>query len=525
MTPDEFAGLAAAGYNHIPVTREILADLDTPLSTYIKVAGGSYTYLLESANQGGEKWARYSMVGLTSNRILKVFGREVVLAENGVETARFQVDDPLAYIESFKAEYRYPPVENLPIYTGGLVGYFGYDTMRYVEKRLRDSAPPDTIGTPDILLMVSNDVMVFDSLRGRICVITHANPAQSGALDRAQLRLDEMVRAMQGDVPGTVREPLIGPHIHEEDFVSTYGATQFKADVEKIKQYIVAGDVMQVVLSQRMAVSMESDPLNLYRALRSLNPSPYMYYMNLDDFHIVSSSPEILARLDNGEVTVRPLAGTRRRGRDAVEDAFMEKELLADPKEIAEHLMLIDLGRNDIGRVCQIGSVAVTEMMVVERYAHVMHIASNVRGAIRPGVSAMDLLRATLPVGTLSGAPKVRALEIIDELEPEKRGIFGGAVGYLSWNGNMDTAIAIRTAIVKDGTLYIQAGAGVVADSIADLEWMETINKARSIFQAAALAETGLGQSVTRENPRQTAEAERQAMTGRSPADAGVPLP
>jgi anthranilate synthase component 1 len=290
--------------------------------------------------------------------------------------------------------------------------------------------------------------------------------------------------------------------IHEEDFVSSYGEEKFKADVDRIKDYIVEGDVMQVVLSQRMSVSLECDPLSLYRALRSLNPSPYMYYMNLDDFHIVSSSPEILARLDNGEVTVRPLAGTRRRGRSSAEDLELEAELLADPKEIAEHLMLIDLGRNDIGRVCEIGSVDVSEMMIVERYAHVMHIASNVQGKIRAGLTAMDLLRATLPVGTLSGAPKVRALEIIDEFEPQKRGIFGGAVGYLSWNGNMDTAIAIRTAVVKDNKLFVQAGAGIVADSIPRLEWKETINKARSLFQAAAMAENGLVSAITAENPR-----------------------
>ncbi|MEX1237011.1 MAG: anthranilate synthase component I, partial [Pseudomonadales bacterium] len=480
MTPDDFAELAAQGYNHIPVTCEVLADLDTPLSTYIKVAQGPYSYLLESASQGGEKWSRYSMVGLPCARVLKVYGNEIVLEENGTEIERFVCDDPLAYIEEFQARFRYPPIDDLPIYTGGLVGYFGYDTVRYVEKKLANSAPPDVIGTPDILLMVSNDVMVFDSVKGRIHVITHADPAHEDALEVANARLTKMVKGMQGDVPVSVREPNVAPAIHEEDFASSYGEAQFKADVDKIKHYIVEGDVMQVVLSQRMSVTMESEPLNLYRALRSLNPSPYMYYMDLDTFQIVSSSPEILARLDHDEVTVRPLAGTRRRGRDEADDLAMEKDLVSDPKEIAEHLMLIDLGRNDIGRVCEVGSVEVNEMMIVERYAHVMHIASNVRGRIRPGLSAMDLLRATIPVGTLSGAPKVRALEIIDELEPERRGIFGGAVGYLSWNGNMDTAIAIRTAIVKDLKLYIQAGAGIVADSVPELEWKETINKARS---------------------------------------------
>ncbi|MCB1691355.1 MAG: anthranilate synthase component I [Pseudomonadales bacterium] len=514
MTPDVFAELAAQGYNHIPVTREVLADLDTPLSCYIKVARGPYSYLLESASQGGEKWSRYSMVGLPAREVLKVFGNEIVFERDGEVIERLAADDPLAYVEDFQSRFRYPPIADLPIYTGGLVGYFGYDTVRYVEKRVRETMPPDTIGTPDILLMVSNDVMVFDSVRGKIHVITHVDPGEPHAYDTAQARLDEMIASLQSELPRGIREPSHGPLVHEEDFVSSYGEQQFKADVDRIKEYIVAGDVMQVVLSQRMSVSIESDAINLYRALRALNPSPYMFFMDLDDFQIVSSSPEILARLDHREVTVRPLAGTRRRGRDEDEDIAMETELLADPKEIAEHLMLIDLGRNDIGRVCETGSIEVTEMMVVERYAHVMHIASNVRGTILPEYSAMDLLRATLPVGTLSGAPKVRALEIIDELEPEKRGIFGGAVGYLSWNGNMDTAIAIRTAIVKDHRLYVQAGAGVVADSVPALEWKETINKARSIMRAAQMAEGGLDAEPTEENPRLPNKDESRPVVG-----------
>jgi anthranilate synthase component 1 len=509
MTPEQFAALAQQGFNHIPVTRSVLADLDTPLSSYIKAAEGHYSYLLESAGQGGEKWSRYSMVGLPAETIIRVVGREVFVEAKGEVVEQLLVEDPLAFIEDFQSRYRYPSIPDLPIYTGGLVGYFGYDTVRYVERKLRDSMPPDTIGAPDILLMVSNDVLVFDNVKGFIHLITHANPEEPGALEMAERRLDAIAPRFFESEPG--------PILREEDFISSYGEDTFKADVEKIRDYIVAGDVMQVVLSQRMTVQLEATPLDLYRSLRSLNPSPYMYYMDLKDFHIVSSSPEILARLDHGEVTVRPLAGTRRRGRDDAEDKALEAELLADPKEIAEHLMLIDLGRNDIGKVCQVGSVEVSEMMTVERYAHVMHIASNVTGQVTSDVQAMDVLRATLPVGTLSGAPKVRALEIIDELEPEKRGIFGGAVGYLSWNGNMDTAIAIRTAIVKDGTLYVQAGAGVVADSIPRLEWKETINKARSIMQAAAMAERGLqltsgqpsaGQPSATSNSRQMNSAE-----------------
>ena len=500
MTPEQFLQLGKEGYNHVPVVRQLFADMDTPLSCYVKVATGPYSYLLESASQGGEKWARYSVVGLPSSCVIKVHGvkdgagngAEVVITEAGAETERFPVDDPLAFVEEFQRRFNYPEMDNLPVYTGGLVGYFGYDTVRYIESKLIHSMPPDTLDTPDILLMVSNDIIVFDNVLGRMHLITHADPAVAGAFADAQQRLDQMMQKMRNPIPGDLQAPVEGPVLHEADFVSSYGKDRFMGDVEKIKDYIVAGDVMQVVLAQRMSVSFESDPLNLYRALRSLNPSPYMYYLDLDDFHIVSSSPEILARLDQGEVTVRPLAGTRRRGADQQEDEFFERELLADPKERAEHLMLVDLGRNDIGRVCRVGSVTVTEMMVVERYAHVMHIASNVHGRIKEGLGPIDVLRATLPVGTLSGAPKVRAMEIIDELEPEKRGIFGGAVGYLSWNGNMDTAIAIRTAVLHDHRLYIQAGAGVVADSVPQLEWQETINKARSIFQAAAMAESGL---------------------------------
>ena len=514
MTPEEFLQLGKRGYNHVPVMRQLFADLDTPLSCYVKVARGPYSYLLESAAQGGEKWARYSVVGLPSAQVVKVFGNEVVTEAPGKPPKREECADPLAYIEALHQSFRYPELPNLPIYTGGLVGYFGYDASRYVERqKLGGKAPPDTLQTPDILLMVSNEVIIFDNVLGRIHLITHADPAGGlAAFEQAQARLARMVQGLASQLPESLREPSEGPRLHEADFMSSYGQAEYQRDVERIRELILAGDVMQVVLAQRMSVRFEAEPLNLYRALRSLNPSPYMYFIDLGDFHIVSSSPEILARLDKGEVTVRPLAGTRRRGRDAADDIAMEKELATDDKERAEHLMLIDLGRNDIGKVCKAGTVEVTEMMVVERYAHVMHLASEVRGRLVEGLGAMDLLRATLPVGTLSGAPKIRAMEIIDELEPEKRGIFGGAVGYLSWTGNMDTAIAIRTAIVMDGKLYIQAGAGVVADSVPALEWKETINKARSIFQAAAMAEAGLDlEGVTPENQRIYAQVKPSA--------------
>ncbi|MBS04477.1 MAG: anthranilate synthase component I [Gammaproteobacteria bacterium] len=506
MTPESFTALGAQGFNHVPVTREVFADLDTPLSTYIKLANTRYSYLLESAAQGGEKWGRFSVVGLPSTEIIRVAEGHITVECDGEIEDHGRHRDPLAFVEEWLGRFRYPPMDDLPIYSGGLVGYFGYDTVRYVEDKVWDTSPEDTLNTPDILLMVSNDVIVFDSVKSRMQVMTHANPAEPGAWEAANARLDELIALLDGEMPAAIRHPGKGPAVHEEDFTSSYGEEQFRNDVERIKEYIVAGDVMQVVLSQRMSITLESEPLNLYRALRTLNPSPYMYFMDLGEFHIVSSSPEILARLDNGTVTVRPLAGTRRRGHTPEEDLDLEQELLADPKEIAEHLMLIDLGRNDIGRVCRTGTVEVTEQFVVERYSHVMHIASNVQGEINEGYSAVDLLRATLPVGTLSGAPKIRAMEIIDELEPERRGIFGGAVGYISWNGNMDTAIAIRTAVVKDGRLFIQAGAGVVADSIPRLEWKETVNKARAMFRAAAFAEQGLRYVETfPENPRDTA--------------------
>ena len=494
--PDYFDDFIRQGHHHIPVTRELVADFETPLSCYVKVARGPYSYLLESANQGGEKWSRYSIIGLPASRVIKVYGEEFTIEENGEIVEKLITSDPLDFIEKYQQQFAYPELPGLPGYTGGLVGYFGYDTVRYVEKHLAGLAPPDKIGTADILLMVSNELIVFDNIKGRMHLVTHAQGLEANAYEQACERLDVMQAALLDPIPDEFTAPAIAPALYDEDFVSSYGEERFKADVAKIKDYILAGDVMQVVLSQHMSCGFEAEPLNLYRALRAMNPSPYMYFMDLESVQIVSSSPEILARLENREATVRPLAGTRPRGLSADQDQLMEEELLNDPKEVAEHLMLIDLGRNDIGRVAKIGTVKVSEMMVVERYAHVMHMASNVDGELRDELSAMDLLRATLPVGTLSGAPKVRALEIIDELEPVKRGIFGGAVGYFSWNGNMDTAIAIRTAVLKDGRLHIQAGAGVVADSIAQQEWTETMAKAMSVIKAAAIAESGLELSV-----------------------------
>ncbi|WP_197053310.1 anthranilate synthase component I [Litchfieldella xinjiangensis] len=494
ITPERFNELAQAGYNRIPVTREVLADLDTPLSTYLKLADAPWTFLLESV-QGGEKWGRYSIIGLPSRERVEVRGFQVRHLIDGEVREESQVKDPLAWVEAFQTRFKVPRLDDQPRFDGGLVGYFGYDTIRYIEPRLRSAeveAKPDPLGVPDILLMVCDDLVVFDNLSGRLTLWTHADPSRPEALERARAKLESLERQLRS-APFNTGSPGTGRRaVEEEHFSSGFTEAGYKGAVETIKEYVLAGDVMQCVPSQRMSIPYQAPPLDLYRALRSLNPSPYMFFFNLDDHHVVGSSPEILTRLEDGEVTVRPIAGTRVRGRNEQEDQDLEADLLNDPKEIAEHLMLIDLGRNDVGRISETGTVKVTDQMAVERYSHVMHIVSNVTGRLKPGLSAMDVLRATFPAGTLSGAPKVRAMEIIDELEPVKRGIYSGAVGYLSWHGNMDTAIAIRTAVIKNGELHIQAGGGIVADSVPEMEWQETLNKGRALFRAVAMAERGL---------------------------------
>ena len=490
MTPERFASLAAQGYNRIPLIREVLADLDTPLSAYLKLAGGPYSCLFESVH-GGEKWGRYSILVLPSRSRLEVNGHQVRVWSDGRLIEEEETPDPLAWISAFQRRFKVAPAaEGMPRFAGGLAGYFSYDSIRYIEPRLARCPNPDPLGTTDILLMVADEIVVFDNLSGRMYLITHLDPSAGETLADGEARLHALILLMRRGAP----RPPPGParQVSETDFVSGFTEGGFKAAVERIKDYILAGDCMQVVLSQRLSIPFQARPIDLYRALRGLNPSPYMHYMDLGGFHIVGSSPEILTRLEDGVVTVRPIAGTRRRGATEAEDRALEEELLADPKELAEHLMLIDLGRNDVGRVARIGTVRLTERMIVERYSHVMHIVSNVIGELRPGLDALDVLRATFPAGTVSGAPKIRAMEIIDELEPVKRGIYSGAVGYLSWNGNMDTAIAIRTAVIKDGQLHIQAGAGIVADSVPALEWQETMNKGRAIFRAVAMAEAGI---------------------------------
>jgi anthranilate synthase component 1 len=489
MTPEALAALADQGHNRIPLVCEVLADLDTPLSVYLKLAEGPYSYLLESV-QGGEKWGRYSVIGLPCRTVLKIAGNRIRVERDGQPVEETESPDPLAWIQSYQARFKVATHPGLPRFTGGLVGYFGYDTIRYIEPKLARGPNPDQLGTPDILLMVSDEVVVFDNLSGRMYIILQLDPQAGDTLEAGRARMAELMGRMQRGAP---RRQNGGPRrVQEGDFVSGFTEDGFKAAVERIKSYIAEGDCMQVVLSQRLSIPFAAPPLDLYRALRGLNPSPYMYFLDLGDFHIVGSSPEILTRLEDGIVTVRPIAGTRRRGYSEAEDKALETELLADPKERAEHLMLIDLGRNDTGRVAKVGTVRVTDRMIVERYSHVMHIVSNVVGELREGLDAVDVLRATFPAGTVSGAPKIRAMEIVDELEPVKRGIYSGAVGYLSWNGNMDTAIAIRTAVIRDGMLHIQAGAGIVADSVPELEWQETMNKGRAIFRAVTLAEAGI---------------------------------
>jgi anthranilate synthase component 1 len=490
MTLEQFNNYAEQGYNRIPVSREVLADLDTPLSAYLKLADGAYSYLFESVH-GGEQWGRYSIIGLPCQTVVKISGNQIRVEKNAELLEAVTQDNPLIWIEQFKLRYKVPDIAELPRFNGGLVGYFGYETIHYIEPRLRGAEKPDVLGCPDILLMVSEEMLVFDNLSGKVLLLTHANPEETDAYNRAVTRIAELAKRLR-DMPAKPKSHSSPRSVEESDFVSGFTQQGYEDAVRKAKDYITDGDIMQVVLSQRLSIPYNASPLNLYRALRCLNPSPYMFYLNLDDFHIVGSSPEILVRLEDNTVTVRPIAGTRRRGTTPEQDIALEQELLADPKELAEHLMLIDLGRNDAGRVAEIGTVQLTDKMIVERYSHVMHIVSNVTGTLQQGKNAFDVLAATFPAGTVSGAPKIRAMEIIDELEPVKRGIYSGAVGYIAWSGNLDTAIAIRTAVIKDNVLHIQAGAGIVYDSIPTNEWDETMNKARAIFRAVSMAEAGL---------------------------------
>jgi len=486
MTEDEFLALGRAGYNRIPLRLETLADLDTPLSIYLKLANRPGSYLLESVI-GGERFGRYSIVGLPARERIEVAGLRVRRTRDGAVLEDREAADPLAVIDEYLRSFRAAPVGALR-FAGGLAGYFGYDTVRYVEPRLGRVAKPDPLGLPDIRLLLSEELAVVDNLSGKLHLIVYADPSEPGAHARANRRLQELRAQLRKPAdlpPHAARATLEAPR-------SNISERSFYDAVARCKRYIEDGDMMQVQISQRIAQPFPYSPVNLYRSLRSINPSPYMFYFDFGDCQLVGASPEILVRREADKVTLRPIAGTRKRGSTPEKDLEMERELLGDPKERAEHLMLIDLGRNDVGRIAKIGTVKVTETMVVERYSHVMHMVSNVEGTVDSALTPMQLLRATFPAGTVTGAPKVRAMEIIEELEPEKRGVYAGAAGYLGFNGNLDLAIAIRTGVVKDGMLYVQAAAGIVADSIPENEWLETRNKARALLAAAEQVHAGL---------------------------------
>ena len=494
-TPAQFQQQAAEGHTCIPVVREVLSDLDTPLSVYLKLADGPHTYLFESV-EGGERFGRYSIIGLPARRVYTFHGHTLTVSEQGRVVETRAVADPFAEVEALRNAQSVPRLEGLPGFTGGLVGWFGFECIGYIEPRLAPPVGRDELGTPDILLMQSEELAVFDNLKGRLYLIVHADPRQAGAWDDAQARLDALVAKLRAPGAG-YPAPLHSDVLDEADFISGFTREGFLDAVQRSKDYIRSGDIFQVVLSQRLSVPFKARPVDVYRALRALNPSPYMYFLDVGDMQVVGSSPEILVRLQHtadgaGEVTVRPIAGTRPRGATPEEDQMLEAELLADPKERAEHLMLIDLGRNDAGRVSEAGTVQVGEQFVIERYSHVMHIVSEVTGQLQPGLSYADVLRATFPAGTVSGAPKIRALEVIRELEPIKRNVYAGSIGYIGWHGDADTAIAIRTAVIKDGRLHVQAGAGIVYDSDPQKEWDETMNKGRALFRAVAQAAEGL---------------------------------
>jgi len=494
MTELEFKSLAAEGYNRIPLLAEAFADLETPLTLYLKLAqtqnAGKNTFLLESV-VGGERFGRYSFIGLPATTLLRSYGNRIEVVEHGKIIEKHN-GNPLDFIAEFQSRYKVALTPGLPRFCGGLAGYFGYDAVRYIEPRLANSAPKDDLQLPDIQLLLTEELAVIDNLSGKLYLIVYANTQQPEAYAKARQRLKDLRTMLRRAVDAPVTSSSV-----RTEAIRDFDKADYLTAVLKAKELIMAGDLMQVQIGQRIRKPYVDSPLSLYRALRSLNPSPYMYFYNFGDMQIVGSSPEILVRnesvKDGGKkVTIRPLAGTRPRGSTAEHDIQLATELLADPKEIAEHVMLIDLARNDIGRIAEIGSVKVTDKFVIEKYSHVQHIVSNVEGTLKPNMSNLDVLRATFPAGTLSGAPKVRAMEIIDTLEPVKRGIYGGACGYLSFGGEMDLAIAIRTGVIKDGMLYAQAAAGIVADSVPEMEWQETENKARAVLRAAEQVQDGL---------------------------------
>tara|TARA_B110000971_G_scaffold142864_1_gene146007 strand:- start:544 stop:2040 length:1497 start_codon:yes stop_codon:yes gene_type:complete len=491
LTKKQFEEYKEQGFNRIPLVLESFADLDTPLSVYAKLANQPYSYLLESV-EGGDKFGRYSIIGLPSKLRIQINDNKILVFEGDTVKKEINDENPLDFIDQFMANFKVPTDLDLPRYSGGLAGYFGYETIKYIEPKLCKKFVEDKLALPDILLMLSDEIVVFDNISGTLFIINYVDPSITDAYELGLKKLQKLVNNLQsGPSPFASFENSESDQSNFTEVFSEFGEEHFKTAVDKAKQYIFDGDIMQVVLSQRMTKPFESNPLSLYRTLRSLNPSPYMFFYHMGDHYVVGASPEILVTLVGEKVTVRPIAGTRPRGQDDSEDIQFEKDLLADPKEIAEHVQLMDLGRNDVGRVAKTGTVNVTDSMIIEKYSHVMHIVSNVEGVIKDKLSAIDVLKASFPAGTVSGAPKVRAMEIINELEDTKRGVYSGAVGYLGFDGDMNVAIAIRTAVIKDNMLYVQAGAGIVADSVPKNEWVETQNKAKAILKASELVQSG----------------------------------
>ncbi|WP_099019474.1 anthranilate synthase component I [Marinicella litoralis] len=490
MNQEQFKQMAAAGHNRIPLYRCISADLDTPLSAWLKLANGKHTFLLESV-EGGARWGRYSIIGLSANFRFQVHGRKFQEFAYDTLVDEYEVEDVLQQVETIKARYSVPEIEELPGFNGGLVGYFGYEIIEQIEPKLIGLAPEDRLHIPDVNMMLAEDIAVFDNLAGKVWLMVHVNPHEELAYEKGKKRLEDLTHRLRSGTTGYA-ELINQDSIDTTDFKTGFTQGEFNVAVDQCKSYIESGDIMQVVLSQRISTKFNARPLDVYRALRASNPSPYMYFIDFGDYQVVGSSPEVLVRRIGDEVTLRPIAGTRPRGKTAEEDRALEIDLLNDPKEIAEHLMLIDLGRNDIGRIAEIGSVVLKDKMIIEHYSHVMHIVSEIRGQLKTGKSNADIIKAVFPAGTLSGAAKVRAMEVIAELEKVKRNVYAGAVGYWGWHGDMDMAIAIRTAVIKDQELHVQAGAGIVADSTAENEWQEIMNKSKAVFRAVEQATKGL---------------------------------
>ncbi len=489
LTQQQFDNFAAEGFNRIPMYRCVSADLDTPLSAWLKLANGKNTFLLESV-VGGSRWGRYSIIGLSADINYVARGNQITKYVLGEVQEAYSCENVLDELRNIKAEYHVPKIEQLPAFNGGLVGYLGYEIIEHIENKLKGKTPPDELHIPDVNLMLAEEIAVFDNLAGKVWIIIHANPEDDMAYAKGLKRLDELTHRLRSGSTGYAE--MINQNVIQDSQVKmSFTQEEFEHAVVKCKDLIKAGDIMQVVLSQRMSTEFNARPLDVYRALRASNPSPYMYFMDFADYQVVGSSPEVLVRKEDDSITLRPIAGTRVRGKTPEEDAALAKELLNDPKELAEHLMLIDLGRNDIGRVAQIGTVDLVDEMVIEKYSHVMHIVSEVQGKLQADKDNIDVIKAVFPAGTLSGAAKVRAMEVIAELEPVKRNVYAGAVGYWGWHDDMDWAIAIRTAVIKDKILHIQAGAGLVADSNPTKEWEETLNKGKAVFNAVSMASTG----------------------------------